>query len=135
MSCFIDTSAFMAVVHSDDANHSIAVEIWRALIDHRANLITTNYVVVESISLMHQWSGISIVHKFTADLLVATDVKWIDKEVHMVGIASVLAGSRGGPSLVDWTSFEFMRRGGIQTAFAFDKHFDEQGLSRPSQVV
>jgi predicted nucleic acid-binding protein len=31
-------------------------------------------------------------------------------------------------SLVDFVSFELMRREGIRTAFTFDRHFAEQGF-------
>jgi predicted nucleic acid-binding protein len=32
-------------------------------------------------------------------------------------------------SLVDWTSFELMRRQGIERAFALDADFDRQGFA------
>jgi len=56
------------------------------------------------------------------------DLEWVDETIHQVGIASVLAAARRGLSLVDCVSFEIMRRLGIKRAFAFDRHFEEQGF-------
>jgi predicted nucleic acid-binding protein len=41
-------------------------------------------------------------------------------------MATLLAASRRQLSLVDCASFEVMRRGELQRAFAFDKHFRER---------
>jgi predicted nucleic acid-binding protein len=40
-----------------------------------------------------------------------------------------LAAGSEGPSLVDCTSFEVMRRRAIATAFAFDRHFEAAGFA------
>jgi predicted nucleic acid-binding protein len=40
----------------------------------------------------------------------------------------MLAAARRKVSLVDWVSFEVMRRTGIDVAFAFDDDFRAQGF-------
>lgn len=40
---------------------------------------------------------------------------------------AVLIAARRGLSLVDYTSFEIMRREHLNRAFAFDRHFREHG--------
>jgi predicted nucleic acid-binding protein len=42
-------------------------------------------------------------------------------------VAALLAAATSDVSLVDWTSFELMRRKGIETALAFDD-FERQGF-------
>ena len=44
-------------------------------------------------------------------------------------MTSLLASGRKDVSLVDWVSFELMRRAGISMAFAFDRDFAAQGFS------
>ncbi|RME55690.1 MAG: VapC toxin family PIN domain ribonuclease, partial [Caldilineae bacterium] len=41
----------------------------------------------------------------------------------------VVGANRRGLSLVDCTSFVVMQQLGIDTAFAFDNHFKEQGFT------
>jgi predicted nucleic acid-binding protein len=41
----------------------------------------------------------------------------------------MLAAVRRDVSLVDWVSFEVMRRSGIGTAFAFDRDFRRHGFA------
>jgi len=40
-----------------------------------------------------------------------------------------MEGGRRDVSLVDYTTFEVMRREGIRQAFAFDPHFAEAGFA------
>ena len=49
--------------------------------------------------------------------------------LHRSGVGALLSASRRDLSLVDCVSFEVMRTSGINTVFAFDKHFNEQGFT------
>ncbi len=55
-------------------------------------------------------------------------VLWVDSTVHQQAVAAVLTVGRRRLSLVDCSSFVLMRRHGLDTAFAFDDLFAEQGL-------
>jgi predicted nucleic acid-binding protein len=57
-------------------------------------------------------------------------IVWVDAELHARGTAALLAAGRRRLSLVDCVSFEVMRSAGIDTAFAIDRHFVEQGFAR-----
>ena len=63
------------------------------------------------------------------DLLPPLTVSWVDEELHRAAVTSLLASGRKDVSLVDWVSFELMRRAGISMAFAFDRDFAAQGFS------
>ena len=128
MRVFVDTSAFFAVLDADDGNHSAARQIWKGLLTQEAVLVCSNYVLVETLALVQNRLGIPAVRTFQEDIIPVLNVEWVDESVHQVGIASVLAAARKGLSLVDCVSFEIMRRLGIKTAFAFDRHFEEQGF-------
>ncbi len=62
------------------------------------------------------------------DLLPTIRVQWVDDELHNAATAALLAAGRRDVSLVDWTSFELMRRRGIGRAFSFDQHFVAHGF-------
>lgn len=126
---FIDTSAFLALVHRADANHQNAVECWENLIEAGKILLTNNYVVVESVATIQNRSGLDSVKQLQMDLLPFVDIEWVDEEQHTLAIESVLTTNRRNLSLVDCSAFNTMRRLGISTVFAFDEHFREQGFN------
>jgi predicted nucleic acid-binding protein len=129
MTVFVDTSAFYAVFDRDDANHPAAKEAWIALLRERATLVTTSYVLVETVALLQHRIGIAAVRSFHEDVMPLLQVAWIKGEEHRAGVEAVLAASRKRLSLVDCVSFQAMRQLGVRTAFSFDAHFGEQGFT------
>lgn len=137
MTVFLDTSTFMAILNKDDANHQSAKKFWGELIYSDNILITNNYVLVESFSLIQRRLGLESVRVFQEDILPLINIEWIDKAVHEAGISALLTASRKKLSLVDCVSFEVMRNLGIKKIFAFDPHFEEQGfiaISSPETI-
>ena len=128
MICFVDTSAFLAVLDKDDRHHVDAKAKWINLLKEKATLVTTNYVLVEMFAVLQHRMGIESVRLFNEDIYPILDVEWIDKILHEKGISSVLTAGRKRLSLVDCVSFDVMRHRGLQYAFAFDKHFRQQGF-------
>ena len=128
MSVFVDTSAFYAVLDADDRHHPAAKIAWEALLRAGTPLVTTNYVLVETVALLQHRIGMEAVRLFQEDIVPMLRVEWIDEAAHLGGITGVLAGLRRGVSLVNHVSFFTMRRLGIREAFAFDPHFPEHGF-------
>ncbi|MHB0935697.1 MAG: type II toxin-antitoxin system VapC family toxin [Armatimonadota bacterium] len=126
---FVDTSAFYAVITHTDPMHANAAARWTNIVtDPSMTGVTSNYVVVETISLLQNRKGISAVQVFTRDMLPAVNVLWVDEAIHQIGSNALLMAGNNGPSLVDCTSFALMRAHGITRAFAFDRHFTAQGF-------
>ena len=128
MSVFIDTSAFLAILNAKDKQHHDATIAWEHLIASRETLISSNYVVVETVTLLQRRFGIDVAQSFQENVYPILEVEWVDKSIHHAGIATVFTASRRRLSLVDCVSFEVMRRQGITRAFCFDAHFAEQGF-------
>lgn len=129
MIVFLDTSAFYAVLDGDDANHKQAQAEWANLIGTENTLVTTNYIVEETFALAQNRLGLEAARAFQEDVLPLINLEWVTADIHRAGVAVVLAASRRGLSLVDCVSFEIMRASGIKVAFAFDRHFADQGFS------
>ncbi len=125
---FIDTSAILAFLNKNDINHKEALNKWRELIYSEENLITTNYVIVETLALLQNRFGIESVRAFQEDFMPLLTVEWIDEPVHNTGVTGVLMANRRDQSLIDCISFIVMREKGIKKVFTFDKHFKEQGF-------
>ena len=128
MSVFVDTSALYAVLDRDDASHPDAAEAFRDLLD-RETLFTHGYVVVETVALVQRRLGMEAVRALVDDVLPAIELVLVDEQLHRAAVAALLAGGARDVSLVDWTSFELMRRLRIGEAFAFDEDFARQGFA------
>ena len=129
---FADTSGLYAVLDRDDENHPVAKRCWFDLLEAGETLLTTNYVLLELCALSQHRLGMAAVRAIEADLLPVLNVKWIDKEIHLLAMSALLAARRRKLSLVDCSSFVTMRRAGAMTALAFDKHFREEGFVFPT---
>lgn len=129
MKCFVDTSAFFALLDRDDKNHSVAEKILRKLFENDTVLITSNYVLVESFALIQKRLGMEALRAFQRNLTPVVRVEYVSSELHWIGVAAVLSASRRNLSLVDCVSFAIMRSLNIQSAFTFDHHFHEQGFN------
>lgn len=125
---FLDTSAILAVLDADDLHHPAADAIWRSLLAADEPLLSTNYVLVETFALVQRRLGMDAVRAIQREIVPLLEVHWLDTELHQAAIARFLTASRRGPSLVDCSSFEVMRRHQVQRAFAFDTHFSQQGF-------
>lgn len=128
MSFFIDTSAFLAVLNADDKNHKKAKKKWKELVSKDETLVCSNYVLVETLALIQNRFGMEGIRAFQEDVVQVLTIEWVDESIHQRGVMSMLAANRRELSFVDYVSFDVMRRLGIKTAFAFDKHFKEQGF-------
>ncbi len=126
---FVDTSALFAVLDRDDQAHESARAAWAGwLSDEREiSLLTSNYVLVESFALLQSRFGMEAVRAFHDDLLPVLQVHWATPEDHDIATQALLLAGRRRASLVDCTSLQLMRRLGVSWAFAFNRHFAEQG--------
>ena len=131
MTVFVDTSAFIAVLDADSTDHETARRTWADLLQRDVVLLTTNYVLVESLALIQRRLGIEATRAFQEDIVPILSVEWLDAAMHHAAVAALLIAGRRQLSLVDCASFQTMRRRGIGTAFTLDRHFAEQGFVCP----
>ena len=124
----VDTSALYALLDGDDAYHARSVERWEREPPGEGSLVTTNYIVLESMTLLQARLGMAAVRTFHDAVLPVLRLEWINEGAHARAVSAFLAADRRGPSLVDFSSFEIMRRLGIRSAFTFDRHFRQYGF-------
>lgn len=127
MNIFIDTSALLAVLDADDARHQRAKAFWENAINAGDRFVSHNYVLVETSALVGRRLGIEAFRIFERDVVSFLDIIWVTREIHSAAASALLIAARRSLSLVDCVSFEIMGRTGIQTAFAFDRHFLDYG--------
>lgn len=127
MSVFVDTSALLALVNPADDHHARAVATFAGFDDGEA-LVTTNYVVVETVALVQRRLGLATHSTLRHDILEALAVSWVDPVVHEAALDELEAQGHRHVSLVDYVSFGFMRGANVRTAFAFDDDFGDAGF-------
>ncbi len=129
---FVDTSAIYAVLDADDVNHAEASRVWHLLLRgmeaDKLEAVTHGSVIVEVVALAQRRLGMAAVRVVVDDLIPLFSTVWVDQALHDRAAAAMLAAGARGVSLVDWTSFEVMRRRGIEQAFAFDDDFQQRGF-------
>ncbi len=134
----MDTSAFYALASATDDMHAQAVAVHDELKQATARLLTTNYVVLESVSLLQRRIGIREAERFGDFVTTQVEVVWIDEAQHRTAWILWKRSRLRGLSLVDCSSFAVMRDLGVQQAFAFDPQFRTAGfrlLSGPADRV
>ena len=131
---FLDTSALLALLDAEDLFHDEARPRWERLLDGvRAggHVLSTHYaVVVETSALIARRLGPEAVRQLHDDLLPIAEIVWINDRLHRRATAAMFAAGRRDASLVDWLSFEVMRRRRIRRAFTYHGDFGEQGFGR-----
>ena len=129
MKVFLDTSAIIAFLNKDDIFNQHAYHTFKSTIEKGSALITTDYIVIETVTILKNRIGIEAVRAFDDEMLPVISVLWIDKKLHDTALSNLLYSGHRKISLVDFTSFEAMRKSGITHAFTFDKHFKTMGFT------
>lgn len=128
---YLDTSGILAMLDGDDDCHSMAAPAWRALMDSGADCLATDYVRLECWSLVQRRLGIEAAGALLSEVFPVCEIKVVGEAgFHQLAQQALLLNRRS-LSLVDISSFTCMRTAGLRLAFAFDKHFGEQGFITP----
>ena len=128
MNVFVDTSAILALADTEDHSYRVAAAVWQRLIAEKHQLLTTNYVLVETCSLLQARIGIQSVREFLSSIVPLINVIWIDEETHKASLQVLLLANQRRLNLVDCTSMAVARQSGIDHFFAFDRHLSERGF-------
>jgi len=125
---FVDTSSLFALLDADDGDHGRVLAAFDDLRESDAALVTTNYVVVETLAVCQRRLGIEAARNLIENVMPLMDIHWVTAEAHWEAANGLLAANRRDLSLVDCVSFEVMRRLGIRRVLALDEHFRERGF-------
>ena len=127
---FIDTSFFNALVDKTDDFHKDAVHIWSKLKDENADLITSNFILDESFTLIRVRCGIE----------KALELRFILSESGAeIKILRTLAADEANAwnwfvknwsklSFTDCVSFALMKRLNLTRVASFDTDFKRAGF-------
>jgi uncharacterized protein len=126
---FADTSALYALLDSGDRVHRAAVTAFDRIDRGNSQLVSSSYVVLETVSLAQARLGVAAVRTWRDAFEPLLDIVWVTADLHVRALVALTSAGQRRISLTDWTSFELMRDRRISTAFAFDPHFRTQGFT------
>ena len=129
MNVFADTSGLFALISRNDHMHMKAKESFNVFAQQDIQLVTSSFVLVETIALLQRRIGLASVHDFNAKILPLLQIIWTDKDWYLRAMQRLLMENQRHLSLVDCLSLEIMESNGITHAFSFDKHFEDFGFS------
>jgi len=127
---FVDTSAWLALNDKNDQHHSEAVSRSGAIRKQKIALITSEYIVDESITVIRYRVSHRAAVVFGDSLMGSTILTIADITDEERFNAWVLFKKYGDKELsyTDCTSFALMKKLGLQKAFTFDDHFRQIGF-------
>lgn len=128
---FVDTSFFKGLIDSRDDFHQKAKDSWQKLKEENATIITSNYVLDESFTLIRLRCGIKIADQFRDDII---------KSSHVIKIMRVTVTDEADAwkwflndwsklSFTDCVSFALMIRLDIALVATFDEYFNRAGFT------
>ena len=129
MNIFADTSGFFALLVKSDYMHVRARENFRYFAENNAQLISSSFVLVETTALLQRRIGLTAINDFNAKILPLLEIVWVDDKWYTKAAHRLLVRNNRTVSLVDCLSFEIMEALQIDCAFAFDRHFEENGFT------
>jgi uncharacterized protein len=124
---FLDTSAIYALADAKDPHHAQATAHLAHALERDEDILTHNYILIESMALIQKRIGLEAAMHLAADVK-AFKVEWVDEATHDEAVGHLETMGRRGISLVDAVSFVIMRKRGIRTALAFDEDFTTEGF-------
>ena len=141
MKIFLDTGAFLALADEDDRYHSAAKPIYTELIQSKAQLFTSNFVLSETYTLIRSKVSHPAAIEFMRHL-DQTGIKAlrVGETIEQTAKTIFMRYDDKDFSFVDCASFALIDHHRLDHAFAFDGHFRQYRFKRnvvvlPREVV
>jgi predicted nucleic acid-binding protein len=129
MIVFVDTSALFALMVRNDYMHIRAKANFEYFSANDVCLLTSSYVLLETIALLQSRIGLEAVSDFQSKISLLMEIVWVDSDWHERALQRLFAQNDATLSLVDCLSFEIMESKDLHVAYAFDRNFESQGFT------
>ena len=130
---FVDTGGWYGVTSAQDRQHAVSVAYYRATVESGALLLTSDYVLDETLTRLRYDFGHSVAMAFWARIAQAEAtgrllLLRVDATTWSEALALFSRYDDQDFSFTDCTSFVLAQREQVEAVFAFDHHFRQFGL-------
>ena len=127
---FVDTAGWMACADAADPAHARAVAARDEALEAGRALVTTDYVVDETLTLVRLRLGLPAAEKWWAQVEASPRVRWqwIDPSRSDKALALFFRDRDNDYSFTDCTSFVVMRELKLREVLTTDRHFRQMGF-------
>jgi hypothetical protein len=129
---FVDTAGWMMLADAADDNHEAACRARDAWLERGGSLVSTDYVVDETLTLLRVRLGLDAAHRWweTVDSSPRLRWEWIDAPRAERAREWFFRWRDKNFSFTDCTSFVVMRERRLEKALTSDRHFTRAGFGR-----
>ncbi|MCG2692226.1 PIN domain-containing protein [Microgenomates group bacterium] len=127
---FLDSSFFKGLIDPKDDFYQLAGKIWQKLREKSGSLVTSNFIVDETLTLLRSRCNLDTAIKFRNMLAENSQIVKIMR-VTVDDEAKAwqwFVKNWSKLSFTDCVSFAVMKRLGLRRAAAFDEHFKRAGF-------
>jgi predicted nucleic acid-binding protein len=130
MRLFVDTAGWMAMADAKDPLHLKSVKFRDRSLEQGAILVTSNYVLDETLTLIRMRLGIESAEKWWGMVSESArcNVEWVTPERTEKALRFFFRWRDQIFSFTDCTSFILMRELGIENVMTADRHFIAAGF-------
>jgi len=127
---FVDTAGWMSMADKSDHRHLDSIRIRDEWLGQGGILITTNYIVDETLTLIRIRLGVEAAEKWWEQVSDSSrlQVEWISAEIAEKALGWFFRWRDQSFSFTDCTSFVVMRELRLKRALTGDKHFIAAGF-------
>lgn len=125
LTCFIDTSAWIAIIDKNDPRHRQAREYFEQLLEKNTKLITNNIVIDRAAESLKSRLGAGQARQFTniiddSILTINLRLDWISRRIRKLGLNQFLKSNDSDLGLHHFYIQETLKRKHADVVFTFD---------------
>jgi predicted nucleic acid-binding protein len=128
---FVDTSGWVACADAADPAHPTAVEARDRWLEQGGVLLTTDYILDETLTLLRLRLGIKATETWWSQIEASSRLRWefVGPDRAQVARGVFFRYRDKDFSFTDCTSFAVMRELKLREALVTDRHFRQMGFS------
>lgn len=133
MRVFIDSSAWYALLHAEQAEHDAAKDYFLKLLESRARLFSTITEINQAVFLIKRDCGLASAQEFTkvideAALTTNLHISWLTRRLRRNSLKHFFSFKESEIELRHCIIFEEIRKKKINIIFSFDKRLKIFGV-------
>ncbi len=140
MTCFIDASAWIAIIDKRNGNHQQARQYFEQLLENNIKIVTNNTAIDEAVNQLKKHVGSEDAKIFSkvideSILTVKLRMDWISRRIRKNGIIQYIKSTDPDLELRHFFIYETIKRKKVDIIFSFDNKLKSFGFPLMPQDI